>query len=61
MCNMKIIPYADKTKRKTKKLIATGFLPAITGGIEHSVEERMLLTLHAKLGGLGVPYFIYQI
>ena len=38
-------------------LIITEFLPIITGGVVCSTEERRLLALPTKLGGLDIPLF----
>ena len=38
-------------------VINTKFLPAITEGPEFSEEERQLISLPVRLGGLGIPVF----
>ena len=38
-------------------LIITEFLPIITGGVVCSTEERRLLALPTKPGGLGIALF----
>ena len=38
-------------------MILTKFIPAITGGIYVTPDERYLLSLPGKYGGLGIPIF----
>ena len=42
---------------KSDELILTNFIPAIAGGIYINPDERYLLSLPAKYGGLGIPVF----
>ena len=42
---------------KTEEVMLTKFIPAITGGIYVNPDERYLLPLPAKYGGLGIPIF----
>ena len=38
-------------------MITTKYIPAITGGIAANDEERLLLSLPARYGGLAIPIF----
>ena len=38
-------------------VITKEFIPAITGGVKCSENERRFLSLPPKLGGLGIPMF----
>ena len=51
------IPNISKLLRKIKKVILTKFIPAITGGITITENERKLLSLAPQLGELGIPIF----
>ena len=46
-----------KLLRKVDDVILTEFIPAITGGIIITKNERNLLSLAPRLGGLGIPIF----
>ena len=47
----------DSFSSRISSLILTKFIPAITGGIYVNPDERYLLSLPAKYGGLGLPIF----
>ena len=54
---MRTIPNISHLLEKIDALILTKFIPAITGGIYVNPDERSLLSLPAKYGGLGLPIF----
>ena len=54
---MRTIPNISHQLKKTDELILTKFIPAITGGIYVNPDERYLLSLPAKYGGLGLSIF----
>ena len=54
---MRTIPDISYQLEKIEALILTKFIPAITGGIYVNPDERYLLSLPAKCGGLGLPIF----
>ena len=54
---MRTVPNISHQLKKTDALILTKFIPAITGGIYVSPDERYLLSLPAKYGDLGLPIF----
>ena len=54
---MRKIPGIGKLLRKVDEVILTEFIPAITGGIFITENERKLLSLAPRLGGLGIPIF----
>ena len=54
---MRTIPNVAKLLKRLDDVITKEFLPAITGGIKCSSNERKLLSLPPKLGGLGIPIF----
>ena len=54
---MRTIPNISKHLIELDNIINTEFIPAITGGITCSNEERKLISLPVKLGGLGIPIF----
>ena len=54
---MRTIPNISHQLEKIDELILTKFIPAITGGISVNPNERYLLSLPAKYGGLCLPIF----
>ena len=54
---MRTIPGIGKLLRKVDKVILTEFISAITGGIFITENDRKLLSLAPRLGGLGIPIF----
>ena len=54
---MRTIPGIRKLLRKVDEIILTEFIPAITGGIFITENERKLLSLAPRLGGLVIPIF----
>ena len=54
---MKTIPNISHQLEKNDELILTKFIPTITGGIYVNPDERYLLSLPAKYGGLGLLIF----
>ena len=57
---MRTIPDIEENLMKVDQVITTHLIPAITGGIKPSEEERTLFTLPASMGGLGLPLFHRQ-
>ena len=51
------IPGICKLLRNADAVILTEFIPAITGGITITENERKLLSLAPRLGALGIPTF----
>ena len=54
---MRTIPGIGKLLRKVDEVILTEFISAITGGIFITENDRKLLSLAPRLGGLGIPIF----
>ena len=54
---MRTIPNISHQLEKIDELILTKYIPTITGGISVNLDERYLLSLPAKYGGLGLPIF----
>ena len=54
---MRTIPIISHQLEKIDELILTKFIPVITGGIYVNPDERYLLSLPEKCGGLGLPIF----
>ena len=54
---MRTISNISHQLEKTAELILTKFIRAITCGIYVNTDERYLLSLPAKYGGLGLPIF----
>ena len=54
---MRTIPNISHQLEKIDELILTKFIPVITGGISVNRDERYLLSLPAKYGGLCLPIF----
>ena len=52
---MRTIPGTGKLLRKVDEIILTEFIPAITGGIFITENDRKLLSLAPRLEGLGIP------
>ena len=52
---MRTIPNISYQLEKIDELILTKFITAITGGIYVNPDERYLLSLPARYGGLGLP------
>jgi len=55
--SMRTIPNISEIIRPIDDIVTQEFIPAITGGIICSQHIRKLLSLPAKLGGLGLPIF----
>ena len=51
--HMRTIKWASTQLRQVDQVIQTKFIPSITGGITFNKDERKLLSLPPKLGGLG--------
>ena len=54
---MRTIPGIGKLLRKVDEIILTEFIPAITGGIFITENDRKLSSLAPRLGTLGIPIF----
>ena len=54
---MRTVPNISNLLRHTDDIITKELIPAITGGVKCSENERKLLSLPPKLGGLGIPIF----
>ena len=54
---MRTIPNINHLMSRIDEIILNKFIPAITDGIIINQSERKLLSLPAKLGGLGLPIF----
>ena len=54
---MRIVLSLGELLKPLEDVIRFRFLPAITGGHLCSDNERILLSLPAKLGGLAIPLF----
>ena len=54
---MRTIPGAESQLKRLDQTVQTEFIPAITNGIVCNEEERQLLSLPPKFGGLGIPLF----
>ena len=54
---MQTVPNTAAYLQQIDEIVQTELIPAITGGITCSEEERKLLSLPLKLGGLGIPIF----
>ena len=54
---MRTIPGAESQLKRLDEIILTHFIPAITDGIICNEEERKLLSLPPKFGGLSIPLF----
>ena len=54
---MQTVPNTAAYLQQIDEIVQTELIPAITGGITCSEEERKLLLLPPKLGGLGIPIF----
>ena len=54
---MKTIPDITRLLKKVDEVILTKFIPVITGGITITENERKLLPLSSRLGGLCIPIF----
>ena len=54
---MRTIPGIGKLLRNADEVILTEFISAITGGIFITENDRKLLSLAPRLGGLGIPIF----
>ena len=54
---MRTIPGIGNILREVHKVILTEFIPAITGEIIITENERKLLSLAPRLGGLVIPAF----
>ena len=54
---MRTIPDIRKQLRKFDEVILTEFIPAITGGIAITENERKLLPLAPRLVGVGISIF----
>ena len=56
-CYMRTVSGIDHLLRKADKVFLTDFIPAITGGNPITENERKLLSLAPRLGGMGIPIF----
>jgi len=54
---MRTIPNISELLTPLDEIILNQFIPSITGDMKCSMDDRMLLALHPKLGGLGIPIF----
>ena len=54
---MRTVPNTAAYLQQIDEIVQTELIPAITGGITCSEEERKLLSLPPKLGSLGIPIF----
>ena len=54
---MRTIPNISNLLRHIHDVITKEIIPTITGGVKFSENERKLLSLPPKLGGLGIPIF----
>ena len=54
---IRTIPNISTILKPLDDLVANEFIPAITGGHHCSEDERRLLSLPVRLGGLGLPIF----
>ena len=54
---IRTIPNISHQLEKIDELILTKLIPVITGCIYVNLDERYLLSLPAKYGGLGLPIF----
>ena len=54
---MRTVPNISNLLRHIDDFITKEFIPAITGGAKCFENERKLLSLPPKLGGLGIPIF----
>ena len=54
---MRTIHGASNQLKRLDQVIQTEFIPSITGGIICNENDRKLLSLPPKLGGLGLPIF----
>ena len=55
---MRTIQVASTQLRQADQVIQAEFIPSITGGITRSKDERKILSLPPKLGGLDIPIFV---
>ena len=54
---MRTVPNISNLLRHIGDVIMKEFIPALTGGVKCSENERKLLSLPPKLGGSGIPIF----
>ena len=54
---VRTVPNILNLLRPIDDIITKEFIPSITGGVQCSENERKLLSLSPKLGGLGIPIF----
>ena len=54
---MRTIPNISNLLRQIDDVITKEFILAVTGGVKCSENEKKLLSLPPKLGGLGIPIF----
>ena len=54
---LRMIPDIKEHLDQLEETIRHQFIPAITGGKQCSNDERVLLSLPARYGGLGIPIF----
>ena len=57
---MRTIPEMSNYLKRLNYIINTEFIPAITNGHHCSVEERKLLSLPVRMGGMTTP-ILFQI
>ena len=55
--HIRVLPNIDHLLSKLDKIIDTKFIPAITDGHICTTEERLLLSMPIKRGGLSIPIF----
>ena len=55
--HLRVMPNISEFLQPLDKVIDDTFIPAITEGHYCSKDERLLLSLPVKLGGLGIPIF----
>ena len=54
---MRTIPNIENEMSELDRIIDEEFLPAITEGHNFSADERRLVSLPVRMGGLGIPIF----
>ena len=54
---MRTIPNIENEMADFDKIIDQELLPAITEGHNFSADERLLISLPVRMGGLGIPIF----
>ena len=54
---MRTIPNISDLMKRIDDVVSNKFIPAITGGIVVNDNQRMLLSLPVKMGGMAIPIF----